>query len=1542
MNMTHTSASRADMLHKYGYAFDSVRRLWQRPGATAFGYSDGDAVENRLWEAIRSSADISLFSSELRRHQTDWPSIYHLSAARANLLRPLGGLIAGAQVLEIGAGCGAVTRYLGEQGAEVLALEGSCRRAAIAAERCRDLDNVALLCDRFQDFETSTRYDIVTLVGVLEYARIFSDDSTEDAVHALLVKARALLKENGVLLVAIENQLGLKYFAGAREDHLGRAMSGIQDHYCSDSVVTFGRHELERRVLGAGFEFVEIALPFPDYKLPQSVILPDGYAVDSGFDAASLAGQAAGSDRQLQHCLFAMEPAFAVIGRNRLLADLSNSFLLLAGASTASPGFASAAPDTLAEHFSVERPAAYTKATRFVRKEGQIRASRRLLCPDAPRPPAMHIEHACSDEDYFQGVNAGDQLKLIVSRRGWSVDDLVPWFLEWKSALARDAGLELATMDIASDVSGALFDAMPRNLVAQEHPRFFDLEWRARTPLEFGFLAFRAVRTSFEHATMIAEPAEEVLRHLPSLIRILLRRCGILVTGNDIQRYFDLEASFQDEILGLARKAPATTTLDIMELEITPDIDTWLADVTALQASQRDLLAREQAAADVRESLERDVMEARAQERQLAESLNDARSTIHATQAQLTTAIAELENERGRGQALEDKLSIAELETVNARGEITQLEATITRLESKIAHLESSIRDLESTPLQFELTISQLESAISRLGSANSHLESELEAKSIAVSDLESRLAVASHAERLAQQRADEIALITGSRSWALTAPLRGTMRLIRVTAARGRVTVLRMAERIYRQLPAPQSTKQGAKAWLFRTFPGTFGSTNAYRRWRSYEAAIALARPYPAPPQIAAQQDAAGESAQVECRLLQADGHWEWAEYPRLRERINASMSVEHLRKTFTPRGMIDFSSQDPHLAASRIVIPDAPARPVVTILIPVYNHLRLTLECLASIAAASSKATPSFEIVIANDASSDDSKSVLSSIPNVRVVDQPENLGFLRNCNAAARHARGRYLLLLNNDVQVTAGWLERMVGCIERHESVGAVGPRIVYPNGALQEAGTALRRDGTAEMIGLNDAPDSPCYAFDREVDYCSGACLLMRLSDFEALGGFDERYAPAYCEDSDLCMRLRERGKRIVYCGSAEVVHHLSATSSSLDNDYKLACIARNLQTFTSTWQERLDRINEIRTIAFYLPQFHPIPENDLWWGRGFTEWTNVTKAKPNFVGHYQPRVPADLGYYDLRVVDIMRQQAALARRYGITGFCFYYYWFAGKRLLERPIEQFLADDGNDMPFCLCWANENWTRRWDGQEQEVLIAQHHSPDDDEAVIRDLIRYFRKGSYIRIDGRPLLLIYRANLFPDFAATAARWRAICREAGIGEIYLAHVESFELTLAGVKPDHFGCDAAVEFPPHGMAQTYAPRTPLLNPDFTGLAADYRDLATRFSTRPLPDYKRFLGVMPGWDNTARRQNNSYVFEASTPGAFQAWLETTLARTHRHHCGEERIVFINAWNEWAEGAYLEPDRRFGHAFLEAVMNARDNATLMRHAAYSLGD
>jgi lipopolysaccharide biosynthesis protein len=346
-----------------------------------------------------------------------------------------------------------------------------------------------------------------------------------------------------------------------------------------------------------------------------------------------------------------------------------------------------------------------------------------------------------------------------------------------------------------------------------------------------------------------------------------------------------------------------------------------------------------------------------------------------------------------------------------------------------------------------------------------------------------------------------------------------------------------------------------------------------------------------------------------------------------------------------------------------------------------------------------------------------------------------------------------------------------------------------------------------------------------------------------------------------------------------------------------------------------------------RLICFYLPQYHPIPENDSWWGKGFTDWTNVAKAKPVFPGHYQPHLPAGLGFYDLRLPEIREAQAALASEYGIFGFCYHHYWFAGQRLLDRPFNEVLASGKPEFPFCLCWANENWTRRWDGREHEVLIQQRHSDEDDINFIGALFGAFKDKRYIRVNDKPVLIVYRTDLLPDPRRTAIIWREEVQKAGLGDLYLCRAETFTTYNDYVDPETVGFDAAVEFPPHaawstGLCSTFVQR----GSDFQGDVLDYEQVVFGSLMRTKPSYKLFRGVMPSWDNTPRKPKNGFVFINSSPELYQQWLADCIRWTTTHHQGDERLVFINAWNEWGEGCHLEPDCKYQYRYLQATRDA----------------
>jgi hypothetical protein len=358
-----------------------------------------------------------------------------------------------------------------------------------------------------------------------------------------------------------------------------------------------------------------------------------------------------------------------------------------------------------------------------------------------------------------------------------------------------------------------------------------------------------------------------------------------------------------------------------------------------------------------------------------------------------------------------------------------------------------------------------------------------------------------------------------------------------------------------------------------------------------------------------------------------------------------------------------------------------------------------------------------------------------------------------------------------------------------------------------------------------------------------------------------------------------------------------------------------------------------------RLIAFYLPQFYPIPENDRWWGNGFTEWTNVVKARPLFRGHYQPNIPADLGFYDLRVPETRAAQAEMARAYGLEGFCYWHYWFAGKRLLERPFNEVLKSSEPDFPFCLGWANQTWTGIWHGTPDRILMEQTYPGlKDDETHFYTVLEAFGDDRYITIDGKPVFIIYYPPGLPEPKRFTDYWRELAIKSGLKGLYFVGI-----ARPSWVPEEHGFDASIlNNPAIAFFKNRPPRDYVnrICKRLTGknLKQLTKELRQKVLPRPaiylyeevikhmLPplakDFEQYPCVIPNWDNTPRSGYNGVVFHRARPELFRIHLKGAIEQVI-HRPLDKRVVFVKSWNEWAEGNYLEPDQRFGRAYLEVV-------------------
>jgi len=358
------------------------------------------------------------------------------------------------------------------------------------------------------------------------------------------------------------------------------------------------------------------------------------------------------------------------------------------------------------------------------------------------------------------------------------------------------------------------------------------------------------------------------------------------------------------------------------------------------------------------------------------------------------------------------------------------------------------------------------------------------------------------------------------------------------------------------------------------------------------------------------------------------------------------------------------------------------------------------------------------------------------------------------------------------------------------------------------------------------------------------------------------------------------------------------------------------------------------RAESVRAIAFYLPQYHPIPENDAWWGKGFTEWTNVAKARPLFRGHYQPHLPADLGFYDLRLAEAREAQAALAREYGIHGFCYFHYWFNGKRLLERPFDEVLASGKPDFPFCLCWANETWSKRWLGEDKEILIQQTYSEDDFRNHARWLARAFADERYIRVNGRPVFVIYRYSGIPTEIPAIAILREELNKQGSDDPYLIAVDGHNphLDYEGIGFDHrLAFEPNLGVLPLGLDDRPSLKRARRNLRWGSMSTlhklyDYTE-AVNAMEKNTADRPRIPCVLVSWDNSPRRAEKAIIFQNCDPQSFGRVLERRL-RNWAMTSPSTDLFFLNGWNEWAEGNHLEPDQKFGLGYLKELRRVRN--------------
>lgn len=717
----------------------------------SFSYSDGDEAENYLLEVLSKAKDRSLFSEELRAAIRDWPSRYHLSRKRANLLRPFAPFLRG-RVLETGAGCGAITRFLGENGGEIVAVEGSARRAKIARVRTEDLANVTVVCGRVENLRAVEKFDAITVVGVLEYAGVYDND---DPYRKFLRDVASKLSDDGVVILAIENKLGLKYLAGAREDHTGGEFDGINDGYRAKSPTTFGGAELAGLLRDSGLTAQAWYVPSPDYKLPDTILSGALITAHPGL-AASLASQTALSDPQRpSDPTFSLEQAWQVVGKNYLLGELANSFLVVC-AKNESAIIPFKNNDGLAWHYNVERHAAFTKATEFVRAGEGIRVERHALGnADAPSVP---ISQQLSGEPFREGKNWWGELSGVVNRPNWTVGEVADWAKVWLQALARECGLKNVSAEIFPRyVDGKYFDAAPFNLSVDEegNAHFFDQEWKLGPQVEFGYLAFRGLRDSLARIFSYATPEPGTPHQINQLIIAVLAELGIFLTRSQIDRFTEIEGRVQAWVQG-------QSAADISQEYIA---QSWNAVISVRSGVERSALSASighlRSENSRLQGVEDELSKSQASQSLLQSDLVKAREDNAALTSQLS-ANADLLRE---SQGLTQKLSGDLAETQKRLGKaIDRSQELSSALESERATAKELLRKIAERDALVDLRTGERDAASGKLAQLEVLLEQEsrranelsaaLEAERTSVSKKQSELAESHRlAELLTRER---------------------------------------------------------------------------------------------------------------------------------------------------------------------------------------------------------------------------------------------------------------------------------------------------------------------------------------------------------------------------------------------------------------------------------------------------------------------------------------------------------------------------------------------------------------------------------------------------------------------------------------------------------------------------------------------------------------------------------------------------------------------------------------------------------------------
>ncbi|BDT76521.1 hypothetical protein PKF023_03240 [Polynucleobacter yangtzensis] len=1207
-------------LKNLGYRFDDERAIWRHPEYRGISYNDGDEIETRIGGIIASSEDISVLSTELRGKVTDWASLYHLSSVRSNILRPYQKIFKG-DVLEIGAGCGAITRYLGEQGANILALEGSPRRASIARSRTRDLENVTVLSERFDQFKTDQTFDVITLIGVLEYANLFTPGD-EPALN-MLKRVRQLLKPTGQLIIAIENQLGLKYFAGAPEDHLGTPMYGVEGRYQKDQPQTFGKKVLEEMLVKSELSHSQFMAPFPDYKLPTSIVTESGFK-SPNFDAAAFAWQSVKKDHQLPPCThFSLELAWADVVKNGLGLDMANSFLILA--SPAAAGVPST--DILAYHYSAERLASYCKETLFISKDHDV---------DVVHFPLKTNFNKISDLDgpvnflfpesqkYSLGKTLSWEFIQIVSRDGWTFEEVGKYFKRYvrilEGLISKDGGL--AELKSCQDlVPAKYFDGIPQNIVITPEgaPIFFDTEWVLKTDIELGRVLLRAILNLLPLVSRYGKNISyDELTHR-QFIEQVFSSVGINVSDDDINYYIQQESEVQNQIYGRPLEKPMEWGLGNhlnflntylysrkKDQEVVQNVHTisQLNDAIRMYENSKSwILTR---------PLRKSVKLAKKISSFIKNLPNTIRNKLHlenGVQAQVKSWLKILRDEGFVEFLKAIKKFIRRIGTEKQSAFSIWLDQYSALFNSAEENLNSKSKDFERTPLisivmpvyktnhqwlkeAIESVIQQSyphwELCIADDASQDGKLREILE--SYAAKDARIKVYFSNINEHISAASNHALTLATGE--WVGLLDHDDLLDKNALLWIVGSINENPNASLIYSdEAKIDEVGNKFAPYFKPDWNRDLFYSQNYICHFGAYKTSIL--------------KDVGGfrlgfEGAQdydLALRFIEKISDGDIVHVPRLLYYWRAhqlstaqSGSAKNYAKDAGKRALQEHldrigirANVNSTIDGYRVSYALPKNLPLVSLIIPTRNSKALVEQCIESIIKKTKY--QNYEIILV-DNGSDENESLnyfkTAEIEyGIRVIKYDGEFNYSAINNYAASEAKGELLCLVNNDIEVISPeWLGEMVS-LAIQPRVGAVGAKLLYSDSSLQHGGVVLGVGGVAGHSHKYLSDGGAGY-FNRanlisSYSAVTAACLLVRKELFLMVGGLNESNLKIAFNDVDFCLKLQEAGYANVWTPYAKLFHHESATRGPEDSPEKVNRFNSEVEYMKKRWDSILGK-----------------------------------------------------------------------------------------------------------------------------------------------------------------------------------------------------------------------------------------------------------------------------------------------------------------------------------------------------------------------------